>query len=166
MAIIMPKSVFLRIPRTGSAWARSALTAGGIEHSQIGYDHSPHVPSEHRGKLVFTFTRCPQRWLVSRWSMGQWMDSLSTRWDHDYDTFAERVSMGDVWRYFGQYVERCDFVGAHESLANDLVRALRFAGELFDEDALRACEHEGNSKFLKTEDPRKHMESFYSNFVG
>ncbi len=161
MAVIMPKSVFLRIPRTGSAWVRSALSAAGIDHKQVGYDHSPYVPPEHRGKLVFTFTRCPQRWLVSRWSMGAWQDSLSTRYDRNYDVFAEQVSMGDVWRYFGQYTERCDFVGAYESITDDLVRALRYAREKFDEDALRACAHLNNTKFPKKGVPANLMESFY-----
>lgn len=161
MAIIMSKSVFLRIPRTGSAWVVSALTAAGIQHTQVEYDHSPHVPREHRNKLVFTFVRAPQRWLVSRWSMETWQDSLSDRWDKRYDVFAERVSMGDVWRYFGAYTERCDFVGAYESLADDLVRALRYAREPFDEEALRACKHLGNTKFPKKGHPESYLEAFY-----
>jgi len=42
-----------------------------------------------------------------------------------------------VTMYFGKYTQGCGFVGTSENAADDLVKALRMAGERFDETSLR-----------------------------
>jgi hypothetical protein len=63
----------------------------------------------------------------------------------DFNTFIEQVVErlpghfgNDVEHYIGPPSSPIDFIGRHEALADDLVRALRQAGEPFDEAALRA----------------------------
>lgn len=162
MAVILPHSVFLRIPRTGSAWARDAIAAAGIPCTQEGYDHSVNVPRAHRSKLIFTFVRHPQRWIISRWAMGRFTDSLSSRWDADPVVFYGRVSIGDVWSYFAPYTWRSRYVGHTERLADDLVEVLNLAGEKFDEAVLRACPRPANdTRSLRNVDPEALMRKMY-----
>lgn len=82
-------------------------------------------------------TREPRAWLRSRWSLGPWTDQLAPFWDIDKEKFLGAVSDAMVAMYFAEYTKDCQFVGTAENAADDLVKALRMAGENFDETSLR-----------------------------
>lgn len=140
MPLILPKSVFLMIPRTGSTWARDAIR-NSMEHGfnlrEFGPKHSPVLPQNHP-KFVFSFTREPRAWLVSRHKLGKWNDELSAFWSENPTEFFSKVTDDMVQMYFNKYTSQCNVIGKQESLADDLVAALKAAGETFDEALLRA----------------------------
>ena len=78
MAIILPKSVFFHIPKTGGNWVRQAIGNSGtipwtiyapeIEHHlTLQTDHIPPSHMNTEGKFTFTFVRNPLTWYQSFW---------------------------------------------------------------------------------------------------
>jgi hypothetical protein len=140
--LITAKAVFLMIPRTATTWARHAIRNGGITYREVNPKHSPEVlpqnpPISGVPAFKFTFTREPSAWLRSRWTLGKWDDEFSGDWDISFEKFRSNVSDDAIARYFRRYTSQCQFVGKTETIADDLVAALRQAGEDFDETALR-----------------------------
>jgi hypothetical protein len=119
---------------------------------------------------VFAFVRHPFEWLRSYWRFREGARIASghgpvEKWQPHYaahhinqqvdycahwefEVFLERVlerCPGYVSRMFDAYVGSRDFeisfIGTQENLCEDLVRALRLHGEVFDEAALRATPH-------------------------
>ena len=140
--LILSKSVFLMIPRTGTTWARQAIRNAGVLYKEWGAKHSvaPWRPDNHGGTppFKFTFIREPEAWVRSRWALGPWEDELKTFWSPVFEEFAAKVTAPMVEMYNQKYVGPCNFVGKAESLADDLVTALTQAGEKFNERDLRA----------------------------
>jgi hypothetical protein len=142
MPMILPRSVFLMLPRTATTWARQAIRNGGISYRETNPKHAPEVlpqnpPLAGVPTFRFTFTREPRAWLRSRWTLGKWDDDLSPYWNIDRDKFLTAVNDSMIEMYFAKYTRHCQFVGTCENIADDLVKALRQAGEDFDETALR-----------------------------
>jgi hypothetical protein len=103
--------------------------------------------------FTFAFVRDPLDWWRSFWA-----HRMREGWlfpDHEIDS---RASSTDFTEFVGMVIERLpgflgnfyerfvgpperpiDFIGRFERLADDLVLALRRAGEPFDEQALRSC---------------------------
>ncbi len=139
MSIILPKSVMLLPPRTGSTWACRAMKNAGIQYRQFGSKHSTDLPP-NAPAFRFCMTREPAAWVRSRWTLGAWNDDLTPFWDINADKFRASVTDAMVVMYFSKYVALCKpngFVGTVETAADSLVAALRAAGEEFDETALR-----------------------------
>lgn len=168
MAMIYKNSVFLMIPRTGTSWVRTAIKYGAPSSSRpsvlgrrIDYSSDNHhqwdIPRGVRwsgnswvdgGPDVFTFTfvRDPETWVRSRWALGPWRDWLTGFWVPDEAEFRAAVTDDMVRAYFKPFEDRADFVGHTETLADDLVKALTLAGEVFDEGVVR-----GTARFNETD---------------
>lgn len=143
MPFFNPRSVFLAIPKTGSSWVNAAMRAAGLPVEQRGDQHGTHGPEP--GRLIFTFVRHPVPYLQSRHQLGGFTDSLGPIWLQNFQGWIEKIleqPAGFLGRRFEEYTSRAGFVGRTETLADDLVKALRLAGEDFDEEALRATKRQ------------------------
>lgn len=152
MALMLPHSIFLHIPRTGGSWVRQAIKNAGIPTREVGAGsdfaqnaHNRYVRVDRTGTFTFAFVRHPLTWYSSFWScrMEQgWKqdDSADPFMSPSFERFVGNVVRGFPghvsWRYehyIGPGSGVLDFVGKMENLASDLVKALRLAGEEFDE---------------------------------
>lgn len=81
MAVLMPKSIFIHIPKTGGSWVRAAVRAAGIPCREVGPPGVSQIQKLHctvkglpkhlrRNRLIFFCIRHPVDWLKSRWSYG------------------------------------------------------------------------------------------------
>lgn len=178
MALVLPRSIFLHIPKTGGEWVRAAIhnSAIAVRESNRGLRTAERMHTNllntaglgawnfaHRGRpwtwyrrggrFLFSFVRCPLQWHASRWayksSEGIWdendpMDAAC--YSEDFEQYMWRMienfpgHASDMFEFYTGRPEtgEIDFIGRCESLADDLVRALRLAGEKFDEARIRA----------------------------
>ena len=178
MALLLPKSVFIHIPKTGGSWVRQAIRRAGVpavempcmwhdgtdadwtrnkDGGRLEYGHMCMHCALHdidpKGRLTFAFVRHPLWFYRSMWSykmnrgweMGNGLDE---KFCHDtFEGFVNKCmdmappGMGYATSVYEWFLDNgkktVDFVGRQESLADDLVKALRMAGESFDEEALR-----------------------------
>lgn len=149
MALMLPRSVFFHIPKTGGIWVRQAIRNAGIPVTEAGETHSPYRRVDRKGKFTFTFVRHPETWYPSFWSYRMakgWKseDRMDPFMSLSFEGFVRSVvrrSPGSLSLRYEAYVGPepgvLDFVGKMENLASDLVKALRLAGEEFDEEKLR-----------------------------
>jgi len=146
MALLLPRSVFYHIPKTGGSWVREAVRSAGIPAQEIGNLHATPQEAGPQGRLAFTFVRDPLTWYPS-----YWMYQMRMAWDlpnsalgafrsDDFGSFMRRVLRkrpGFLSKLYGSYVglpfHPVQFIGRQENLAEDLIHALRLAGERFDE---------------------------------
>ena len=149
--LLSPSCVFLHVPKTGGTWVREALRAGGVPFEEFDEPHAHLSLCPSPDKFKFAFVRHPLTLYQSYWRF-----KMTNGWDADnefdvecgadsFQAFVENVLAGHPgWcsRMFEDFVgerhNEIEFIGRFEQLANDLVRALRLAGEPFDEAALRA----------------------------
>lgn len=158
MALMFSRAIFFHIEKTGGEWVKQAIRRAGIPARALSPfgDHGPqdeHCYPEHvdtRGKLTFTFVRNPLDWYASMWAfrmMHGWNNThpLSVCQSDDFQQFLRKVLVrfpGFVSQLYESYAGpppgRLDFVGHQETLADDLIRALRLAGERFDPRIIRS----------------------------
>lgn len=158
MALDLPHSQFFHVQKTGGTWVRRAIANAGIPGNELGgidffgaqhigslkghfYHASPDRVHGH-GKFRFAFVRNPLTWYQSMYAFLE-----SGGWRHRQfppaDSFADfmeamlRDRPGYLSRTYRRYAG-VNYLGRYESLADDLVTALRLAGEEFDEATLRA----------------------------
>jgi hypothetical protein len=141
---------FLHVPKTGGTWAIRAMEAAGVSVSDVGAHADLDTIRPYGDLFRFAFVREPLSWYRSFWS------HRHTFHDWDEDGYLDQVGrapfedfLNDAMaRYPGYLVglfelftgpvgAEIEFVGRYESLVDDLVEALRRAGQSFDEDALR-----------------------------
>lgn len=160
-ALVTDRIRYLHVPKTGGTWVSQALDSAGVEFVTIDRP-SKLMRGTHAGlaqtedfadRFTIAFVRHPLDWWRSRWAT-----RMRTAWDpeheidsracsNDFEAFIEQV-IENLPGHFGERLERfigppsqpVDFIGRFEHLADDLVRALKQAGEPFDERALRRCE--------------------------
>lgn len=146
-------AVFLHVPKTGGQWVKAAVANAGLVCEELVFDGDIHGDLSYcpfRSRFLFAFVREPLSLYRSYWRF-----KTTAGWDdHNpfdlacasptFDGFVENVLRAEpAWcsRMFEDYVGRqgheIDFVGRFESLADDLVRALRTSGATFDERAIR-----------------------------
>lgn len=164
MALMLPKSVFFHVPKTGGMWVRRAIRNAGLPAVELTHSSIPAANLHNRfsqvdagGKFTFAFVRNPADWYPSFWCYCMsdgWKneDQLDPYMSEDFGEFMRRVLRhlpGQLSRRFREYVGPApgvlDFVGRCESLTEDLVRALRLAGEEFDEEKIRSTPAENVS---------------------
>jgi hypothetical protein len=152
--LIFRNAVFLHVPKTGGSWVTMAVRAGGCQVEDYVVDDDVHGDLSycpHRDRFIFAFVRHPLALYRSYWRF-----KIGHKWDvrnpfdmdcaaDTFPAFVEKVvSKYQGWcssmfeDYVGPPDRPIDFIGRYETLADDLVRALRTAGESFDESALRA----------------------------
>ena len=90
MAVLMPHSAFIHVPKTGGTWCRAAIKAGGIPHHESGPNVPRMITRGHASvsrayptiivrnwtkgdlrpakRLIFGFVRNPLGYLESRWA--------------------------------------------------------------------------------------------------
>jgi hypothetical protein len=181
MALILPHSVFLHVPKTGGTWCRSAIRRAGIPHFESGWKHeSPYFRAHHPldrvravagNRFLFGFVRDPLDWWRSFWGYrmrhgwGRHPVDHSCRAD-EFDLFMRNVAerlpgwCSSMYRQFvGPRHQPIHFVGLFENLANDLIEALRLAGERFDEHALRSTPPENVNNYSRW--PAEYTPSLY-----
>lgn len=157
MALILPKSTFLHIPKTGGIWVRNAIKRANINTVEYGEQHSHfnellkyRDKQFYKKKLIFTFIRHPLSWYQSRWAfrvkhgwrMRHPLDFNCA--SNDFHVFVKNCIKhkpgGWVTWLYQSFIDNAPgdvFVGKQENLANDLVKALENAGEVFDEELIR-----------------------------
>ncbi|MDP7069668.1 MAG: hypothetical protein QF815_04005 [Candidatus Peribacteraceae bacterium] len=157
MALLLPHSLFIHIPKTGGCWVQKAIKRSGIPYTEIGNRHDNldrlgSVPD----RFTFAFVRNPLTWYQSQWSYkmkhgwqtsgnfnGAWLDSrcASDRFDVFIRNCIEHFPKGVVSQIYHKYLGEdqiiIDYVGRQENAAEDLIIALRSAGEEFDEESIR-----------------------------
>jgi len=146
--LILPKSQFLHIPKTGGKWVQQALQAGGVEFEEWSVTHCDVRSAPYPERFTFSFVRNPLTWWQSVWRYGMvrktrnqsiWPPFRETLLGESFGEFIEDVLAehnGLCSRVFANFTGQ--FVGKQESLAEDLVRALTAAGETFNEGRIMA----------------------------
>jgi len=156
MALILPKSVFLHIPKTGGIWVRNAIERTNIKTFEFGEQHSHfnellkyRDKQFYEKKSIFTFIRHPLSWYQSRWAF-----RIKHGWQlrhpldfncasNDFCTFVknciEYKPEGWVSWLYQSFIDKAPknvVVGKQENLAGDLIDILHGAGEIFDEQLM------------------------------
>lgn len=147
MAVVLPKSVFYHIGRTGGHWVSHVLWQAGLVERRLTPLHLTPALATSGGRLsdkpfTFCFVRHPLKWLASYWMHEMefgWSPSETTSVaaSDRFDDFLTKMlaawpDQGPCSRAMAPYIDHCDFVGQTESLSMDLGRALNLAGEAFD----------------------------------
>lgn len=182
MALHLPHSVFFHIPKTGGSWVRQAIVSSGVPANEIA-NFTPHKQGRElftmyhntpddvhtEGLFTFSFVRNPLAYYQSYWShvmRRKGLDVPKNPFNDQYmrsrfPDFVRAVCAGQPgWvsriyaRFNGIDGNRLSFVGRQESLVEDVVKALRLAGEQFDEAALRATPKQNLSSKLSQWDCR------------
>ena len=151
--LVFENAVFLHVPKTGGQWVRAAVANAGLAFEELVFDGDIHGDLSYcpfRSRFLFAFVREPLSLYRSYWRY-----KMAAGWDDqnpfDIDCasptfrgFVEKVlRVEPAWcsrmyeAYVGAQGHEIDFVGRFESLADDLVRALRASGSTFDERAIR-----------------------------
>jgi hypothetical protein len=149
--------LFLHVAKTGGTWAPAAMKAAGVELRSEGRRHAGLNEVEREGRFTFAFVREPLSWYASWWQHCRVVDpshlfrAFFHAWPPDHFInlpFEQYVAGCANWspgfvselyrRWVGPPEAPIDFVGRYESLADDLVHALRAAGQDFDEEVLRS----------------------------
>ncbi len=151
---MLPHSIFFHIPKTGGIWVRKAIENAGIPAVEVGegtgaaQQHNRYWQVDRAGKFTFAFVRHPLTWYPSFWNYRmltgwQMTDLADPFMSLSFEKFVWNVLRHDPGHLSKRYEGRLgpapsvlDFVGRMENLASDLVKALRLAGEEFDEAKL------------------------------
>jgi hypothetical protein len=166
MATVVTAGIrFLHVPKTGGIWVTGAMFASGVaawRPESLPFHADLADSREYADRFTFAFVRHPLAFWRSYWGY-----RMREGWDPDsdldrqaaspdFEEFVNRViefapggAEATFERFVGTTGDEIDFVGRHERLADDLVAALRSAGEGFDESALRAHPHANVSDYDK-----------------
>lgn len=145
------KLLFVHIPKTGGAWVSEALKAAGVDLTPVSENPHPFLSELEPGeRFTFAFVREPAAWYSSLWHYHRHYPQtdweLVNRYiDLDLEDFI--LAMGRRWpgyltglytHFVGKPGAEINYIGRQETLADDLVTALRLAEQDFDENALRS----------------------------
>src|SRR5262245_18786572 len=141
MAILLRKSLFVHMAKTGGTWMTGLFKHAGVVEAQTGRHHVswPDAVLELGDKRQgFAFVRHPASWWRSYWSYKR-----HKGWDaaHPIDTTCKsndfRELMRRVLAHHPGYLSRrlqemtsgVTWIGRFEALRDSLIRILRLAGE-------------------------------------
>ena len=163
MALMLTKSVFIHVPKTGGSWIRKAVKNANMPSYELGpiqpnspffrnnTIHAPQTVLHLHHLFTFAFVRNPitfyqsysvfkmcQRAEINRFFDERFMSD-------SFEQFVRNVIKGKPgWvsgayqRFLGRKGELVDFIGRQENLVNDFIKALQLAGEEFDENSIRS----------------------------
>jgi len=153
--LILKHSCFLHVPKTGGTWVKQALKQGGVDYREFAFEDDIHLGLSQcpcLDKFKFAFVRNPATLYRSYWQykMGNGWDSRNPLERHccstSFHEFVEKVLRqypGCCSRMFESFVgpegNEIEYIGRYENLLENLLTALRMAGEAFDESAIRRC---------------------------
>ena len=169
MALILPKSIFVHIPKTGGTWVRRAIEASmGIEKDSseieiFGIDHwgeTAHARIQDlkrelgerlQDRFLFSFVRKPLDLLKSFYISKVYPELVD--FDEHEEVNEEKISFKEfvydrdlsfATNLYIDYLKSpigvfpfVDYIGRTENLKDDLIEALKMAGEDFDEDVIK-----------------------------
>jgi hypothetical protein len=152
--LILPKTCFLHIPKSGGSWVKKALIESRIEcYEFTTIDGSGHIGLKDcpcPNKFKFAFVRHPVDMYRSYWQY-----KMTYGWDQNNPMDVECKSDNfhsfircllfkfpgaySQWviNFVGEGKNEIEFVGKYENLVDDLIVALTIAGESFDEQFIR-----------------------------
>lgn len=157
MALILPHSIFLHVPKTGGTWVRHLLLSLNIPHRETHRgDHDPgfgpidsihdipiHDRSWYENTAKWCFVRHPLAWYRSYFAYRQkypWepkaieLDKLCQ--SNNFQEFIEKAIRfypgGYVCKLYNSFARRCDFVGKQEDLETYVMAFLKKTGDLSD----------------------------------
>jgi hypothetical protein len=145
--------IFIHVPKTGGTWVSKAMKTAGLRLEPEGYSEHPFFHEvDRRNRFSFAFVRDPLHWWGSEWRFRRnhhYRDLVNHPYDRwlelGFDVFIEQViehCPGFLSRTYDRHIgtieDSVDFVGRYEHLQDDLVKALRLAGEEFDEGVVRS----------------------------
>lgn len=152
--LILPKSCFLHVPKTGGSWVKEVISASNIECKNYTVADNVHIGLKDcpcPDKFKFAFVRHPVEFYRSYWQF-----KMTYGWDqinpldmecrsdsfHKFicsvlDKFPGIYSQS-VIDFVGETDNEIEFIGKYENLVDDLVFALKAASEIFDEKFVRA----------------------------
>lgn len=167
MPVMLPRSLMVLVPKTGTRWCRKVVDKIGLPFTVIGGQNEwdgrmaihagmRGLPREvYEGRLVFGFVRHPLSWLESYWAhYGRAVDSrqhfpawLGRIYDADFRTFLRRLiaaGYGNIpsIEMLGRLgFKRCDNIWVR------VTRTAEFIGktETLNNDFITALKHAGES---------------------
>ncbi len=177
--LILKNACFIHFPKTGGHWVRQALVAAGVPFEDYN-DKGAHIGIAEcpcNDKFRFSFVRHPVSFFKSYWQFkmtdgwdeDNWFDMDCKRRNLNFAGFIELASTqyaggyGSTISYvLGSGSDEIEFIGRYENLADDLITALKLAGEDFDESKIRSikpCNVSNKHKFpvAYTEDMKRKL---------
>lgn len=151
--LILPKSCFLHVPKTGGSWVKKAIIAAGVSCRHYPLSGNPHIGLKDcpcPEKFKFAFVRHPVDLYRSYWQfkmMKGW--DPKNRMDQECQTGNFHQFVQNLLNLFpgvyshslvemvGEENNEIEFIGKYENLVDDLILALKSAGEEFDEQVIR-----------------------------
>lgn len=151
--LILPYSCFLHFPKTGGSWVKKAIIASGIKCEGYRIDENPHIGLKQcpePEKFKFAFVRHPVNLYRSYWQF-----KMTYEWDKknqidmecrsdNFHVFIKNLlnkypgCYGDALvEFVGEEGNEIEFIGKYENLTEDLINALKLAGEMFNEGVIR-----------------------------
>ena len=143
----------MHVPKTGGSWVRRAIITAGIPVEDYRLDGTPHTSLAQcpcPEKFKFGFVRHPVDLYRSYWQY-----KMTYGWDpknpididcrdDNFHGFIRNV-LKNYPGFYGQALTAflgegemgIEFVGKYENLVEDLISALKIAGEIFEADAIR-----------------------------
>lgn len=152
--LILPKSCFLHVPKTGGSWVKKAIISAGVSCRDYTISGNPHIGLKDcpgPEKFKFAFVRHPVDLYRSYWQY-----KMTNGWDFknqmdqecQTDNFHQFVRnllekfpgiySHSLIEMVGEKNNEIEFIGKYENLVDDLIFALKSAGEAFDERVVRA----------------------------
>lgn len=144
---------------------KKAITVSGIKCEDFSIDDDIHIglkKNPYPDKFKFAFVRHPVDLYRSYWQF-----KMTYGWDKNNPLDMECQSDGfhDFIRhvldkypgiygnslidFVGESNNEIEFIGKYENLVEDLIQALKYAGEIFDENTIRSLPAENVSNKIK-----------------
>lgn len=152
--LILPRSCFLHVPKTGGSWVKKAILASGINCESFSIKDNNHPGLREcpfPEKFKFAFVRHPlgvyrsywQYKMTYGWDLHNPIDQNCR--DDNFEAFVSHVlaKMPGVYsccivNFVGTDRKPIEFIGKYENLVEDLITALTMAGCHFNENVIRA----------------------------